>query len=198
MNIAMFGGSFDPIHNGHISLSQAFVKELSLDKVIIMPAFISPFKQQGGTASPLHRLNMCRLAFEGSDNIEVSSLELDRGGCSYTYMTLQTLAQEYAGAKLFLITGADSFMSIHKWKHPELIFQYAEICAVPRGNDSMESLKNQEEYLHTLGAGTRLLGTRVMTVSSTQIRTLIKQGKSISSLVPESVEEYILRNRLYT
>lgn len=197
MRIGIFGGSFDPVHNGHIQLVQAFIKELSLDRALIVPAFVSPFKQENKAASPSHRLYMCRLAFESINKTEICDIELRRTGASYTYETLEELKKIYKNDKLFLITGADSFVSIHTWKNPEKIFENAVICGIPRADDDIEALKNQAEYLHTLGAETEILDSYVMTVSSTQIRGLIKEHKSIKGLVPEEVENYILQNKLY-
>lgn len=197
MRIAMFGGSFNPIHNGHVQLVQAFVRELSLDSALIVPAFLSPFKLNTRPALPYQRLAMCRLAFADMPAAQVSDIEIRREGASFTYLTLQELTKEYGVEKLFLITGADSFLTIHRWKCPEIIFEHAIICAVPRGNDEMDALQRQAAYLQTLHAETKLLNTSVMTVSSTEVRERIKKGESIRGLVPERVEQYILQNGLY-
>ena len=197
MNTAMFGGSFDPVHNGHVQLAQAFIKELSLDKVFIVPAFISPFKQGGAAVLPHHRAEMCRLAFRDIQQAEISDIEIKREGSSYTYQTLQTLTDKLDTDKIFLITGADSFMSIHKWKEPEIIFRHAVICGLPRNDDDISALEKQSEYLHGLGAETRILNISVMTVSSTDIRCKAAKGESISGLVPDDVERYIIENGLY-
>ena len=197
MRIAMFGGSFNPIHNGHIELVQAFVRELSLDSALIVPAFVSPFKLRSRPVSPEQRLEMCRLAFEGMPCAEVSDIEIRREGASYTYLTLEALTEQYRVSKLFLITGADSFLTIHTWKNPEIIFSHAVICGVPRNGDDMKKLEKQADYLHTLHAETRLLNASVMTVSSTEIREKAARGESIRGLVPEAVERYILQNGLY-
>ena len=193
----MFGGSFDPVHNGHVQLAQAFIKELSLDKVFIVPAFISPFKQGGAAVLPHHRAEMCRLAFRDIQQAEISDIEIKREGSSYTYQTLQTLTDKLDTDKIFLITGADSFMSIHKWKEPEIIFRHAVICGLPRNDDDISALEKQSEYLHGLGAETRILNISVMTVSSTDIRCKAAKGESISGLVPDDVERYIIENGLY-
>ena len=193
----MFGGSFDPVHNGHVQLAQAFIKELSLDTVFIVPAFISPFKQGGAAVLPHHRAEMCRLAFRDIQQAEISDIEIKREGSSYTYQTLQALTDRLDTDKIFLITGADSFMSIHKWKEPEIIFRHAVICGLPRNDDDISALEKQSEYLHGLGAETRILNISVMTVSSTDIRCKAAKGESISGLVPDDVERYIIENGLY-
>lgn len=197
MKIAMFGGSFNPIHTGHIQLAQAFVKRLGLDKVLVIPTFIPPHKQCDDSVSPYDRLEMCRTAVENLPFAEVSDIEIKRGGASYTYLTLLELSEKYKDDELFLITGADMFMSIHTWKHPEIIFSLSTICGVPRNDDDIKNLQKQAEYLKTLGAKTEILDVSLMTVSSTEIRNKIKSGEDISLLVPYEVENYITENKLY-
>lgn len=193
----MFGGSFDPVHNGHVQLVQAFVRELSLDSALIVPAFVSPFKLDRVPALPEQRMEMCRLAFGNIPCAVVCDTEIKREGASYTYETLLELTEKYKTKKLFLITGADSFMTIDRWKNPDIIFEHAVVCAVPREGDDMDALKKQAERLHTLNAETRLLDASVMTVSSTEIRRRVSSGESISGLVPPQVENYIIENALY-
>lgn len=193
----MFGGSFNPIHIGHVQLAQAFVKKLNLDRVLVIPTFIPPHKQYDYSVLPLDRLEMCRLAVKSLPFAEVSDIEIRRGGASYTYLTLQELSEKYKNDELFLITGADMFMSIHTWKHPEIIFSLAVICGVPRNDDDIKNLEKHSEYLHTLGAKTEILDAEVITVSSTEIRRRIKNGESTQGLVPDEVREYINKKHLY-
>ena len=199
MKIAMFGGSFNPIHTGHIMLLKAFAKELELDKVLLMPPYITPHKHKQGdnSVSFEQKLEMCRLAVKDIPFAEVSDIEIRRQGTSYTYMTLEELKKIYPDDELFLITGADMFMTIHEWKHPEIIFKLATICGVPRNDDDISDLQKQAEYLHTLGAKTYIFNADIMTVSSTEIRNNISQGKSISGMVTQEVEKYIYENGLY-
>ena len=194
----MFGGSFNPVHNGHIMLAQAFTEKLDLDKILIVPSYISPHKAGDSTVTPLQRLEMCRAAFSDIRKAEVSDIEIKRKGQSYTYLTLEELSVIYSGAELFLITGADMFMTIDKWKNPELIFRKAVICGVPRNEDNIEALEKQAEQLRSLGARTEILDAGIVTVSSTMIREMVRTGKDISRLVPEAVAAYIKKNRLYT
>ena len=193
----MFGGSFNPIHIGHIQLAQAFVKRLNLDRVLIVPTYIPPHKQCDNSVSPQDRLQMCRLAVKKLPFAEVSDIEIRRKGASYTYLTLQELAKLYKDDELFLITGADMFMSIQSWKHPEIIFSLATVCGVPRNDDDINRLEKQAEYLHTLGARTEILDAGVITVSSTEIRTKIQNGESTDGLLTDEVRKYIDENKLY-
>ena len=197
MKIGIFGGSFDPVHNGHVELSQAFMSTLSLDRVLVIPAYVSPFKIKNRAALPLQRLEMCRLAFSELPNTEVSDIEIVRQGASFTYQTLQTLALQCPDSELFLITGADSFLTLQNWREPKEIFRLATVCVIPRNDDREDVLKKHAEYLHELGAKTEILGAEVMTVSSTEIRRRVQSGESIKGLVPEKVEEYIYENGLY-
>ncbi len=197
MRIAVFGGSFDPVHNGHVQLSQAFVNRLSLDKVLVVPAYISPFKLMGGAAAPHHRAEMCRLAFSDYQNTEICDIELKREGASYTYETLRALKEIYPDSQLYLITGADSFLTIQTWKQPSEIFRLAVICALPRNSDDIEILREHSKLLSSLGAQTEILDLSVMSVSSTQVRELIKNGGDISGLVPSGVARYIREKGLY-
>ena len=197
MKLAMFGGSFDPIHNGHVQLAEAFTEKLGIDRTLIVPTFIPPHKQKKTTVTPQQRLDMCRLAFSDRDDVEVSDIEIKRQGASYTYLTLLSLKEMYKGCELYLITGADMFMTIHQWKHPEIIFESAVICGVPRNDDDISDLKKQQEYLSELGAKSEILDAGIMTVSSTEIREKISRGESISALVPGAVEVYIRENKLY-
>ena len=144
------------------------------------------------------RLEMCRIAFEGVGGIEVSDIELRRGGASYTYLTLEELHALYPEDELFLITGADMFLTIETWRHPEMIFSLATVCGVPRNDDSIDELAEHETLLRSLGAKTEILDAGVMTVSSTRVRNAVKNGEDISSLVPAGVAEYIRTNRLYS
>ena len=197
MRVAMFGGSFNPVHSGHVRLAEVFVQRLGLAKIIIVPAFVSPFKQSDHTVTPQQRLEMCRLAFEHMPQAEVSDVEMKREGTSYTYMTLEQLAQDYPADELFLITGADMFLSIHTWKNSQTIFRLATICGLPRNDDDVAALQKQADHLQTLGARTVILDAGVMTVSSTQIRSYLRSGKNIAALVPPQVEQYIKQHKLY-
>lgn len=197
MKTAMFGGSFDPIHNGHVSLAKAFVETLGLERVLIIPTFYPPHKQKKTTVTSEQRLEMCRLAFEGEELFEVSDIEIRREGKSYTYMTLEELSELYPDDELYLITGADMFMTIDEWKNPEIIFSHAVICGVPRNDDDISDLREKAKKLSAMGARTEILDPGIMTVSSTEIRRRVSDGESISGLVPPLVEDYIIKNGLY-
>lgn len=129
--LGILGGTFNPIHLGHIGLAQAFISSLKLDLVLLMPASVPPHKEALRLASASHRLNMCQIAARGHDKIEVSRLELERGGKSFTADTLRSLKELYPNAQLYLITGADMFLTLQDWREPETIFSLAAICTAP-------------------------------------------------------------------
>lgn len=197
MKTILFGGSFDPIHNGHIQLLQAFEEVIQPDRIVLMPAYVSPFKQGRTVTDASHRLAMCRLAFRERSDVIVSDWELRRQGASYTYQTLEMLAESVGNGTIYLITGADMFLSIDRWRCPSVIFRHAVIGSIPRNQDDIRILQQKADYLHAVGARTLLLDTAVMTVSSTEIRQKLRTGDSIASLVPESVAQYIHTHRLY-
>ena len=195
--IAMYGGSFDPIHTAHINIAQAFVKKLKLDKLIFIPAAVPPHKTNDNMTSGEHRLEMCRLAAKNVKKAEVSDIELRREGKSYTVDTLRELSELYPDSELYLIMGADMFMTLLNWYKPEEIMQLAVICTVPRNDDDITVLSEMEEKYRAMGAKTVVLDLKKSAVSSTQIRQYLLEDKSITKLVCEDVERYIYANYLY-
>lgn len=198
MRIGMFGGSFNPIHNGHIQLIRGIIDELSLDRLLVIPSFLPPHKLVKTPISPEDRIRMCQLSISDIPSAKVSDIEIKRGGKSYTYETLQELYSIYPNDDLFLIMGADMFLSIETWKNPEIIFKLATICGVPRkGIGGRQELLDREPFLKSLGADTKVLGLTLPEISSTEIREAVKSGKSIDKLVPKQIKDYIFQKGLY-
>ncbi len=195
--VAVFGGSFNPIHNAHTSTASAFVKKLKLDKLIFIPSAQPVHKSGEEYVSAEHRLNMCRLAAQSVKKSEVSDMEITRGGASYTVDTLAQLRGTYPDSELFLITGADMFMTIHEWKNPREIFSLACICTAPRGEYDLNALQEQEKRLNAMGARTYILDAEKMDVSSSKVRELVYNDGDISALVDANVERYIYSNYLF-
>lgn len=196
--IAMYGGSFNPIHTGHIQLAKYFLDELKLDKLLLIPDNKPPHKSDSEMVSPLHRYNMCSLAVEDTDKIEVSDIEIRREGKSYTVDTLKQLSNIYPTAQLFLIMGADMYLSLHTWRNFQKILEYAIICAVPRDTDSIDELIKYSASLEENGAKYIISNKSMMNVSSTSIRENIKKGNPITGMVGSKVENYIFKNSLYS
>lgn len=197
MRTAMFGGSFNPVHNGHVALAKAFSKQLEIDRLLVIPTFLPPHKQHDTSVTPQARLEMCRLAFSNMPNAEVSDIEIKRGGASYTYLTLQALREIYPKDELFLIMGADMFLSVQSWKNPEIIFSLATVCGVPRNRSRIEELTSHAEYLQALGAKAEVLDADIITVSSTMLREKLCKNENVEDLIPKDVEDYIKTNNLY-
>ena len=195
--IAMFGGSFNPIHNAHINLANAFIKKLKLDRLLLIPTATPPHKSDSEMVSAEHRLNMCRLASESIKKIEVSDIEIKREGKSYTVDTLRQLKAEYPDSELFLITGADMFMTLLEWKEPQEIFSLAVICTVPRNDDDLVILEKKEKEYRAMGADTLILDLKKSSISSTKIRKHIFDDESFSKYVDPKVENYIYANYLF-
>ena len=197
--IGILGGTFDPVHYGHIALAEDAVREADLDEVVMIPARIQPFKQDREYASGEDRFRMLALAAGKNDHITVSRYELEQEGVSYTYLTLRYM-QEFFGedTRLFFITGTDSFLKIDTWKNaPELLTKYSFIIGTRPGY-------RQEEYQEALRRITSAFGTEVISmnkteldISATQIREMVAEGKDISGLLPPEVERYITEHGLY-
>ncbi len=195
--IGMFGGSFNPVHLGHIGLAQAFIEELKLDKLLIVPTNIPPHKSANDMTSSSHRFNMCKIAFEGIEKVEVSDIEIKRQGASYTVDTLRQLKQTYKDSKIYLITGADMFMTVQNWKEAENILKIATVCTAPRDITNYNELFAHSKKLANTQGKSVILKNPIMQVSSTQIRNLIKENLDTSHLTGDLVQKYILENSIY-
>ena len=193
----MYGGSFNPIHNAHINIAQSFIKKLKLDKLLFIPTAVPPHKSAAEMAEPEHRMEMCRIASRNIKKAEVSDIEIVRQGKSYTADTLKELSELYPDSELYLITGADMFMTLLEWHKPEEIFRLATICTVARDENDITELCEMQEKYRARGANTIVLDIKKSDISSTQIRQNVFKDKSISKLVDEEVERYIYANYLY-
>lgn len=195
--IGVFGGSFNPVHNGHIMLAKTALEQLKLSKLLIVPASVPPHKSSADYAAAHHRLEMCRLATRTLPDTEVSSTELERKGVSYTADTLTELSDIYKGSDFYLIMGADMFLTVQDWHDPQRIFALAKLCAVPRDAADIQKLRCHAEYLGKIGADSLLMNVPKVDISSTEIRRRVKNGESISGTVCNEVEKYIIANGIY-
>ncbi len=195
--IIVFGGSFDPIHIGHILIARDALERFNAKKVIFVPTYLAPLKD-GHSASPEDRYNMVKLAIEKEERFYVDDFEIKKGGISYTVETLRYMKERYK-EEIFFLMGLDSFLRFHMWKEPESILKLSRlIVAVRNGNE--EKLKEylNSKFPHLMeGKDIFILSTRRIDISSTEIRRRVKEGKSIYCLVPESVERYIKERGLY-
>lgn len=195
--IGIFGGTFNPIHNGHLYLSKCVSNILNLDKVIVLPANIPPHKAWLNITDSYHRYEMCRLAYEDNPLFKISDFEVSKKGSSYTIDTLNYFLHEYKNCKMYLIMGADSFCSVMKWYKFEEIIKNATLCTAPRDKYSIEKLNEIDKILKSIGAETKVLNIPIFPLSSTLIRKNIYTNNKIDDLVPEKVAEYIRRNNLF-
>lgn len=193
--VGIFGGTFNPPHIGHIEAARAFFLGAKLDKLIIMPAFIPPHKEYNSTVSCEERLEMSKIAFADIDGATVSDLEISRGGKSYTYLTLQELANDET--ELYFLCGTDMILTLGEWKNPDIIFSLATICYIRRESDeatTQEIEKKCREYEHKYNARIIPIHANVIEISSSEIRD--KKEGYISYLSPELLE-YIRKAGLY-
>lgn len=191
MRIGVLGGSFDPPHIGHLLTASDAVESLELDRLLVVPAFANPLKESrkpgDGAPTPAQRLEMVRLTFGKDARFEVSSMEIERGGLSYTVDTLETLSEQNPGAELTLLLGMDSLGSMEKWRRPQRIRDLARIAVFARRGDE-----------GSLPAGMRMVTARRVDVSSTEIRARLAAGQPIRGFVADSVERYISTAKLYS
>ncbi len=196
MKVAIFGGSFNPVHNEHINIVKAAINELSLDKVIIMPSNITPAKNGRMFASARDRLNMCKLAFKSVPETEVSDFEIEQSGVSYSYLTCRRFVKRYPDAERYFIVGGDMFENFHKWKYPEEILKCVTLAVCARGcGDRLNTAV--KDFYSRFKKEVSLFGYVGKNVSSTRIRVYAALCESITGLVNDEVAQYIADNSLY-
>ena len=197
-HFAIYGGSFDPIHNGHLALAESAVNECGIDTLMFMPAYISPFKQGESVSAGKDRCAMIESVLYKNDAFTLSRYELDNEGrVSYTIETLKHFASVLEG-KLSFVLGFDSIVQLDKWYQGESIIRnYPLITARRPDTDDCEGLAIIENFKRQYDADITVLNMPPIDASSTNIRALAARGESISNLVPSEVEEYIIEHNLY-
>ncbi len=208
--IGLFGGTFNPVHSGHLRCAEEIREQFALNRIVFVPAFLPPHKKKP-TISPHHRYEMTRQAITDNLFFEVSDIELQREGNSYSYDTITHFCDhEASGGELFFIIGSDAFREVHTWhKYPDF-FEQCSFIVMNRAGFSVPSpfnfpgragraFERQDENTYVHRSGNRICFGRVsaLDISSTDIRSRIAAGRTISYLVTEPVERYILENRLY-
>jgi nicotinate-nucleotide adenylyltransferase len=188
VRVGVYGGSFDPPHAGHLMLARDAVESLDLDLLLFVPVHSQPFKVGRAGAAPEARGEMVKLAIGGEKTFRLETVEMERGGLSYTVDTLEELSRRNAGAELFLIVGEDALRDFQKWKNPARIRELATV-AVLRRHPGADARPVPEDVLEA--------SRRLVDVSSTEIRSRVRAGQSIRGFVPEAVENYIETNALY-
>jgi nicotinate-nucleotide adenylyltransferase len=188
MRIGILGGTFNPIHIGHLILAEEAIWKLNLDKVIFVPAYLPPHKDEEKILDAGHRFNMASLAIEGNPKFEISKIEIDAKQKSYSIDTIKSFREKFdQGSEIFFITGSDSLKELFSWKKVDEIFSLSKFVIAKRpGFPITEVPKDVQVVVIT-----------EVEVSSSEIRNRIREGKPIRYLLPDKVREYIAKNRLY-
>ena len=197
--IGVFGGAFNPVHNGHINLALHYLNELELDKILFIPTASPPHKSDDDFAPKEDRINMLSLAISSFDKFEISDIEFKLTGKSYTYLTLSELKKIYKNAEFYLIIGADQMLHFDKWYKYKEILSLVTLCTSARENEKEKAeILSFASRLDGLDMNKfKLLTSPVLKVSSSEIRQKIKDGEDFSSLVPKKVYDYIIKRRIY-
>ena len=198
MKTGIYGGTFNPIHKGHLHIVEAFRKGLGLDRVLLIPTRVPPHKAAPDLASPQDRFAMCQLAIQGQPWLELSDMEMRREGKSYTAETLEELSALYPQDQFYLLMGEDMFLTLGRWYRPETIFSLASVCTTPRSPDGLDALRQKAlEYTGQFQARCFLEHIPYLPISSTQVRQAVARGEDISGLVPQAVAAYMKERGLY-
>lgn len=199
MKIGIMGGTFDPIHNGHLMLGEYAYKEFQLDQIWFMPNGNPPHKSNDTIESQTkNRVEMVKRAIAGIDYFVLQPYEVDNKAVHYSYKTLEYFKNVYPEHEFYFIIGADSLFTLEKWVHPEILLKNCIMLAAYRDEKGTEDMLAQIQFLNKKYHGDiRLLNTPNVDISSSEIRARIKEGKSIYDCVPSSVFDYIKQKQLY-
>lgn len=198
--VGIIGGSFDPVHLGHLIIAQDALERLDLSEIIFIPAAIPPHKQHVQQVAPEHRMNMLRLAIEEDPRFSLSDIELKRGGISYTVDTLRELRVLHPAAELILIIGSDTLVDLQNWHQTSDLLSLCNVATFLRpGEDSMDSIAEKitlpAEQKKRLMAN--VIEAHLVEISSTEIRKRVGEGLGLRDLAPPKVERYIYEHGLY-
>ena len=199
MKVGVIGGTFDPVHYGHLILAEQIAGHLGISKTLFIPSNEPPHKDAGSVAPIRHRIEMLRYAIEGNDAFELSLIEYERGGKSYSYETFRVLSEAYPkGTDFYFIAGSDVLYDLPSFKKVEELLKQCCFAVVARlGSDMLELRKTAERLRLTYGARIDIVPFLEIGISSTMIRKKVKLGESVQYLSPEKVVSYIKANGLY-
>ncbi|RLC92910.1 MAG: nicotinic acid mononucleotide adenylyltransferase [Chloroflexi bacterium] len=196
--IAVFGGTFDPIHQGHLAVAKDVKARLGFQEVVFVPAGDPWLKADREVTAAEHRLEMVRLAVDGNPGFGVSTIEIDRPGPSYTVDTMEQLRRELGpGARLAFVLGADALAGLDAWKEPQRLIQLCCLVAFARPGFPLPALEPLEAAIPGLSRRVTFVEVSQVDVSASDIRRRVAKGLPIRGMVPEAVERYILEHRLY-
>lgn len=197
--VGILGGTFNPIHNGHLYLAECAMQAEDLDEILFVPSGVSYMKDQREILPAMERMEMVKLAIKENPNYKASSIEIEKAGNSYSYETILSLKEEYPDTEFYFLTGADTLFMMESWKNPDIIFRETVVLAGYRTGVSLDGFKEQIYYLgKKYQAEIHLTAIGHKDISSSEIRQLLKAGSSIYGLVPPHVEQYIAQQHFYT
>lgn len=196
--VGIMGGTFNPIHLGHLIIAEAAYEAYDLDEVLFVPSGHSYMKDQSEILSAKTRVHMTGLAIEDNPHFALSTIEIDRDGNSYSYETLETLRKQNPNTEYYFLVGSDTLFALETWKHPEILLPSCTILVAVRNDVPMEEMQKHAEYLEKkFGGCIKLLTTPNIEISSTDIRRRLAENRDIKYFVPDSVLQFIHKNSLY-
>lgn len=198
MKTGIFGGSFNPPHNGHIYIAEKAKEILKLDRIFVIPAGNPPHKKVFGKVSDTDRLNMAKEAFGKLGGFFVLDIEIKKNTTSYTFETFSELKKEYPSDAFFLLVGYDMFITLKDWYNAKGLFENTVITAASRNDDEKEKMQiTAKYYKDNFNAKTEILDIKPKVISSTEVRQKIADGRDFSMDVPKEVYQYIFNKGLY-
>lgn len=189
--VGLFGGSFDPVHNGHLKIARESLRQFELDRVLFIPAAQSPLKEHSPRTSDQERIDMLELAIAGNECFEICLDEIERGGVSYSFETANSVQQRFPEARLFWILGGDQARQLGQWRNIQSLAKMVEFICLRRNGEELSTLSLPPEVRLSM------LDIPLIEISSTQIRQSLNDSPNSNTLLPESVIEYITSNNLY-
>ncbi len=196
MKIGILGGTFNPVHNAHIKMANEALLKFNLDRIMFLPNCIPPHKELEGSATNKHRIEMLKIALGNNDKFFISDYELKKGGKSYSYDTISHFIKD--GNEYVFIIGADSFYQVLSWKNAEKLIKLCRFLVVGRKYNDKNLKTEIDLFNKKYKTDFVYLEMELMDISSTDIRDRIKSGSSVDGMIDKKVEEYIIKNSLYT
>ena len=196
--VGIMGGTFNPIHLGHLIIAEAAYEAYNLDEVLFVPSGVSYMKDQSEILDAKKRVHMTGLAIEDNPHFALSTIEIDRDGNSYSYETLETLRKQNPNTEYFFLVGSDTLFALETWKHPEILLPSCTILVAVRDGVPMEKMQEHAKYLEEkFGGSIQLLTTPNIEISATDIRNRLSQNRNVKYFVPDAVLDFINKYDLY-
>ena len=196
--VGIMGGTFNPIHLGHLIIAEAAYEAYNLDEVLFVPSGVSYMKDQSEILDAKKRVHMTGLAIEDNPHFALSTIEIDRDGNSYSYETLETLRKQNPNTEYFFLVGSDTLFALETWKHPEILLPSCTILVAVRDGVPMEKMQEHAKYLEEkFGGSIKLLTTPNIEISATDIRNRLSQNRNVKYFVPDAVLDFINKYDLY-